>query len=294
MSRERRLEHSFWQAPFYGRERPCHPGDWVRTPRRRVCGASDVRWSRRWSATWLLVSSCRPSRPAMLPIVISCSYSPISASSCCSSRLAWDQSARASPQSWATAVGRSASHGRCCSLVGRRRCRGGPRVEGRADTRLVRRPLFQCCRCERHAKPVAGYERGYEACAARLGCHPGHDGCCSGRLGARRSRLEGPPVWLSLMATLAFVVVAVAAAWLFPYILRRVEDQPDLFLLFSIAAGLSLAAVGDRVFGIPLASWLPSSAGWRSVRDQSQPPRETVCFLSATCSRSCSSSRSEA
>jgi CPA2 family monovalent cation:H+ antiporter-2 len=65
--------------------------------------------------------------------------------------------------------------------------------------------------------------------------------------------LNDRPVWLSLMAILAFVVVAVAAAWLFPYILRRVEDQPDLFLLFSIAAGLSLAAVGDRVFGIPLA-----------------------------------------
>jgi CPA2 family monovalent cation:H+ antiporter-2 len=32
-----------------------------------------------------------------------------------------------------------------------------------------------------------------------------------------------------------------------------VEDQTDLFLLFSIASGLTLAAVGDRVFGVPLA-----------------------------------------
>lgn len=59
--------------------------------------------------------------------------------------------------------------------------------------------------------------------------------------------------WLSLVAVLGFVCVALAAAWLLPHVLRRVEDQPDLFLLFSIAAGLSLAAVGDRVFGIPLA-----------------------------------------
>ena len=65
--------------------------------------------------------------------------------------------------------------------------------------------------------------------------------------------LKSRPPWLSLIAILAFIALAVAAAWLLPHILRRVEDQPDLFLLFSVAAGLSLAAVGDRVFGIPLA-----------------------------------------
>jgi CPA2 family monovalent cation:H+ antiporter-2 len=65
--------------------------------------------------------------------------------------------------------------------------------------------------------------------------------------------LKGRPLWLSLFAILAFVCVAFASAWLLPHVLRHVEDQPDLFLLFSVAAGLSLAAVGDRVFGIPLA-----------------------------------------
>jgi CPA2 family monovalent cation:H+ antiporter-2 len=65
--------------------------------------------------------------------------------------------------------------------------------------------------------------------------------------------LKGRPLWLSLVGIVAFVALAFAAARVLPSILRRVEDQPDLFLLFSIAAGLSLAAVGDRVFGIPLA-----------------------------------------
>jgi CPA2 family monovalent cation:H+ antiporter-2 len=65
--------------------------------------------------------------------------------------------------------------------------------------------------------------------------------------------LKGRPLWLSLVAILAFLVVAMAAARLLPHMLRRVEDQPDLFLLFSVATGLSLAGVGDRVFGMPLA-----------------------------------------
>jgi CPA2 family monovalent cation:H+ antiporter-2 len=64
---------------------------------------------------------------------------------------------------------------------------------------------------------------------------------------------KGRPVWLSLTGIVAFVCVALVAAWLLPRVLRRVGDQPDLFLLFSVAAGLSLAGVGDRVFGIPLA-----------------------------------------
>jgi CPA2 family monovalent cation:H+ antiporter-2 len=65
--------------------------------------------------------------------------------------------------------------------------------------------------------------------------------------------LGNRPLWLSLVGILAFLVVAVVAAWFLPHVLRHVEDQPDLFLLFSVAAGLSLAGVGDQVFGIPLA-----------------------------------------
>src|SRR3954471_16341061 len=63
--------------------------------------------------------------------------------------------------------------------------------------------------------------------------------------------LKGRPIWLSLLAIMAFVLVAVATAKLLPHVPRHVEDQPDLFLLFSLATGLSLAGIGDRVFGMP-------------------------------------------
>jgi CPA2 family monovalent cation:H+ antiporter-2 len=65
--------------------------------------------------------------------------------------------------------------------------------------------------------------------------------------------LKGRPLWLSLAGILGFVCVALAAAWLLPHLLGRVEDQPDLLIVFSVATGLGLAGVGDRVFGIPLA-----------------------------------------
>lgn len=65
--------------------------------------------------------------------------------------------------------------------------------------------------------------------------------------------LKARPLWLSLFGIFAFVCFALAGAWLLPRILRRVENQPDLFLLFSVAAGLTLAGIGDRVFGVPLA-----------------------------------------
>jgi CPA2 family monovalent cation:H+ antiporter-2 len=65
--------------------------------------------------------------------------------------------------------------------------------------------------------------------------------------------LKGRPIWLSLIGIVAFVLVALATAQVLPHVLRRIEDQPDLFLLFSVATGLSLAGIGDRVFGIPLA-----------------------------------------
>jgi monovalent cation:H+ antiporter-2, CPA2 family len=65
--------------------------------------------------------------------------------------------------------------------------------------------------------------------------------------------LQGRPLWLAVLGILAFGGVTVAAAALLPHILRRLQDQPDLFLLFSVAAGLTLAAVGERVFALPLA-----------------------------------------
>ena len=50
-----------------------------------------------------------------------------------------------------------------------------------------------------------------------------------------------------------FSLLAVAAARLFPAVLGRLRDYPDLFLLVSIAGGLVGAGIGAVVFGIPLA-----------------------------------------
>src|SRR5712692_2582678 len=50
-----------------------------------------------------------------------------------------------------------------------------------------------------------------------------------------------------------FVAVAVAAAFLLPRLLSRLQAEHDLFLLVSVASGLVLAGMGSRFFGIPLA-----------------------------------------
>lgn len=52
---------------------------------------------------------------------------------------------------------------------------------------------------------------------------------------------------------LAFVVIAVLAAFVLPWLLRGLQTEQDLFLLVSVAGGLVVAGVGSRFFGIPLA-----------------------------------------
>ena len=50
-----------------------------------------------------------------------------------------------------------------------------------------------------------------------------------------------------------FSLIAIVAARLFPAVLGRLREFPDLFLLVSIASGLIGAGIGAVVFGIPLA-----------------------------------------
>jgi K+:H+ antiporter len=52
---------------------------------------------------------------------------------------------------------------------------------------------------------------------------------------------------------IGFALLAFGAAMVLPRVLGRLREQPDLFLALSVAAGLTLAAVGDQVFGLPLA-----------------------------------------
>ena len=61
------------------------------------------------------------------------------------------------------------------------------------------------------------------------------------------------PIAVALGALVAFGVVVVAAAWILPRILDRLHELPDLFLIVSVAVGLTLAGAGAVWFGVPLA-----------------------------------------
>ena len=65
--------------------------------------------------------------------------------------------------------------------------------------------------------------------------------------------VRGRPAWLAILGMLGFAALAIGAAYLLPRLLGKLRDQPDLFLALSVGAGLALAAVGDQVFGLPLA-----------------------------------------
>jgi len=65
--------------------------------------------------------------------------------------------------------------------------------------------------------------------------------------------LGGHSALSSAAGVAAFVVLAVIAAVVLPWILRRLQAEHDLFLLVSVAGGLLVAGLGSRFFGIPLA-----------------------------------------
>jgi CPA2 family monovalent cation:H+ antiporter-2 len=57
----------------------------------------------------------------------------------------------------------------------------------------------------------------------------------------------------SIAGVVAFAALAGIAAFLLPWLLKRLQAEHDLFLLVSVASGLLLAGIGSRFFGIPLA-----------------------------------------
>lgn len=61
------------------------------------------------------------------------------------------------------------------------------------------------------------------------------------------------PLPLALGGLALFGLLAVAAAEFFPRVLRRLRWEHDLFLIVSVAVGLTVAAVGAIAFGVPLA-----------------------------------------
>lgn len=61
------------------------------------------------------------------------------------------------------------------------------------------------------------------------------------------------PLFLSIGGLVAFIALAFIAARMIPWILRLVRWERDLFLIFSVAIGLSIAALGTVTFDIPMA-----------------------------------------
>lgn len=64
---------------------------------------------------------------------------------------------------------------------------------------------------------------------------------------------ESRPLPLALLGILAFAAFALAVSWLLPRVALRVRDQHDLFLIVSVASGLTVAGLGAVAFALPLA-----------------------------------------
>lgn len=61
------------------------------------------------------------------------------------------------------------------------------------------------------------------------------------------------PIALAVGGLLLFAILAFGIAQFLPKLLRLVRWEHDLFLIFAVALGLSIAALGTIVFGIPMA-----------------------------------------
>jgi CPA2 family monovalent cation:H+ antiporter-2 len=64
---------------------------------------------------------------------------------------------------------------------------------------------------------------------------------------------EDRPVAVALGGLGAYAIVAAGAAAILPHVLRRLRAEHDLFLVVSVATGLTLAAAGAVIFGVPMA-----------------------------------------
>jgi len=65
--------------------------------------------------------------------------------------------------------------------------------------------------------------------------------------------LGGRSAGAAALGLIAFIAIAVVAAFAVPWLLTRLQAEHDLFLLVSVGSGLLLAGVGSQFFGVPLA-----------------------------------------
>lgn len=65
--------------------------------------------------------------------------------------------------------------------------------------------------------------------------------------------ISGKPIPIALLGLIGFVALAYLSSKALPKLLRLVKWEGDLFLIYSVSIGLTLAALGTVVFGIPMA-----------------------------------------
>jgi CPA2 family monovalent cation:H+ antiporter-2 len=73
----------------------------------------------------------------------------------------------------------------------------------------------------------------------------------AGVIAAMGASSRSPVVALAGIA--AFVGVTIGSAWLLPRVLRLLGRDHDLFLIVSVASGLTIAGIGAVWFGVPMA-----------------------------------------
>ena len=63
----------------------------------------------------------------------------------------------------------------------------------------------------------------------------------------------GESALTSVLGLVGFIITAYAASRIIPFILKQLRWENDLFLIYSVAIGLSIAALGTVLFNIPMA-----------------------------------------
>jgi CPA2 family monovalent cation:H+ antiporter-2 len=63
----------------------------------------------------------------------------------------------------------------------------------------------------------------------------------------------GRPLDQAALGLVLFLVLTVSVARILPVVLRALRAEHDLFLIVSVASGLTLAGLGSAAFGVPLA-----------------------------------------
>ncbi|MDL2335903.1 MAG: cation:proton antiporter, partial [Chloroflexota bacterium] len=88
---------------------------------------------------------------------------------------------------------------------------------------------------------------------------------------------NGDPAAVALFKALGFLILAaIAQTRVLPWILARVQDQPDSFLIVAVSTALAAAGIGGVVFGVPVALAAFVAGLFFSLRPEAQAARREV------------------